>query len=180
MGLLIDDLLTFSRIGRAEMSEELVLFDVLIAEVREELASEIGAREIEWKIGALPPVRGDRSLLRQVIANLVGNAVKFTRQQPKAVIEIGASVGRAGAGSVTFFVRDNGAGFNPRFIDKLFGVFQRLHNSREFEGTGIGLANVKRIVQRHGGRVWAEGAVNNGAVFYFTLPPAARADVSRS
>lgn len=180
MGLLIDDLLTFSRIGRAEMNEEPVLLDVLVAEVRDELATEIGERSIDWKIGPLPPVLGDRSLLRQVIANLVGNAVKFTRQRPRALIEIGSSAGRPGGATVTFFVRDNGAGFDPKFIDKLFGVFQRLHNSREFEGTGIGLANVKRIVQRHGGRVWAEGAVNHGAVFYFTLPPAAGADGTRS
>jgi light-regulated signal transduction histidine kinase (bacteriophytochrome) len=117
-------------------------------------------------------VRGDRALLRQVFANLLGNAVKFTRHRNLAVIEIGAlapPAGGAGDGLTAFFVRDNGAGFNPKYADKLFGVFQRLHNQRDFEGTGIGLANVKRIVTRHGGRVWAVGSVDHGATFYVAL-----------
>lgn len=173
MGGLIDDLLTFSRVGRTEMTLQPVDMAQLIDAVREELRSEIGDRTIEWKIGSLPTVSGDRALLHQVVSNLVGNAVKFTRPRAVAVIEIGAHVARAGDGWVTFFVRDNGAGFNPRYLDKLFRVFQRLHHSRDFEGTGIGLANVKRVVNRHGGRVWAEGAVDQGAVFYFTLPQAA-------
>ena len=171
MGMLIDDLLTFSRIGRTEMKRETVAIHELVAEVREDLRTEIGERVIVWKIGALPAVDGDRALLRQVVANLLGNALKFTRRRAETVIEIGASPLRPGDATVTFFVRDNGAGFNPKYLDKLFGVFQRLHNSRDFEGTGIGLANVKRIVNRHGGRIWAEGAVERGAVFYFTLTP---------
>jgi PAS domain S-box-containing protein len=170
MGMLIDDLLTFSRIGRAELDLQTVPLDALIVETRDELRGEIGDRVITWKIGVLPSVRGDRVLLRQVIANLLSNAVKFTRRRPEAVIEIGAGPTRPGDTAVTFFVRDNGAGFNPKYLDKLFGVFQRLHNPRDFEGTGIGLANVKRIVTRHGGRVWAEGKVDQGAVFYFSLP----------
>ncbi len=170
MGLLIDDLLTFARIGRTEMKFGPVNLDELFAEVRGDLHTEIGDRVIEWKWSALPLVSGDRTLLHQVVANLLGNAVKFTRNRPVASIEIGATVVRPGDATVTAFVRDNGVGFNPLYIDKLFGVFQRLHNQRDFEGTGIGLANVKRIVTRHGGRVWAEGSVDKGATFYFTLP----------
>jgi len=172
MGLLIDDLLTFARIGRTEMKLQIVNLDELVGEVRAELHSEIGDRAIEWKIGALPRVQGDRPLLRQVIANLLSNAVKFTRQRAAAVIEIGAGAARPGDATVTIFIRDNGAGFNPKYLSKLFGVFQRLHNSRDFEGTGIGLANVKRIITRHGGRIWAEGQVDRGATFSFTLPVA--------
>ncbi|HLP03643.1 MAG TPA: PAS domain S-box protein [Opitutaceae bacterium] len=173
MSALIDDLLAFSRIGRAELHFAPVALAELIAEVKGELSSELVHRTIAWRIGQLPHVHGDRALLRQVVANLLSNAVKFTRRHPAAVIEIGALAPAAEAGDVTFFVRDNGAGFDPKYTDKLFGVFQRLHNPREFEGTGIGLANVKRIVLRHGGRVWAEGAPEAGATFYFTLPRAA-------
>ena len=173
MSNLIDDLLTFSKIGRTELVREPLALETLVAEVREELRVETADRVVEWRIGALPTVLGDRALLRQVVANLLSNAVKFTRRRPDAVIEFGAKTARSGDGQVTFFVRDNGAGFNPKYLDKLFGVFQRLHNARDFEGTGIGLANVKRIVSRHGGRVWAEGAVDAGACFYFTLPVAA-------
>ena len=175
MGLLIDDLLTFSRIGRTEMNLQEVSIATLVDEVRQEIASDVGERSITWLLGPLPLVQGDRSLLRQVIANLVSNAVKFTRRKAAATIEIGVGASRPGDAYATFFVRDNGAGFNPKYHDKLFGVFQRLHNARDFEGTGIGLANVKRIVTRHGGRVWAEGAVERGAVFYFTLPTASSA-----
>ena len=182
MGLLIDDLLTFSRIGRTEMNLQEVSIATLVDEVRQEIASDVGERSITWLLGPLPLVQGDRSLLRQVIANLVSNAVKFTRRKAAATIEIGVGASRPGDAYATFFVRDNGAGFNPKYHDKLFGVFQRLHNARDFEGTGIGLANVKRIVTRHGGRVWAEGAVERGAVFYFTLPtaPSARSVLSAS
>jgi light-regulated signal transduction histidine kinase (bacteriophytochrome) len=169
---LIDDLLIFSRMGRAELNLAPVALADLVAEIREELEPTIRQRAIEWKIGALPRVRGDRALLRLALANLLGNAVKFTRGREPAIIEIAAQPAVAADGTVTFFVRDNGAGYNPKYTEKLFGVFQRLHNQRDFEGTGIGLANVKRIVTRHGGRVWAEGAVGRGATFFFTLAAA--------
>jgi PAS domain S-box-containing protein len=172
MGTLIDQLLQFSRIGRSELRWEAVDPAALVAEVCADLERESSGRVLQWKIGALPAVRGDRALLRQVFANLLGNAVKFTRHRNLAVIEIGAlapPAGGAGDGLTAFFVRDNGAGFNPKYADKLFGVFQRLHNQRDFEGTGIGLANVKRIVTRHGGRVWAVGSVDHGATFYVAL-----------
>ena len=168
--VLIDDLLAFSRMGRAQMKLGPVPLVDLVQEVRAELVSNAAARPIEWKIADLPVVEGDRALLRLALVNLLGNAFKFTKQRPLAVIEIGIhGSGAEDSGRIAFFVRDNGAGFNPKYQDKLFGVFQRLHNAREFEGTGIGLANVKRIIERHGGRVWAEGTVNHGAVFYFTL-----------
>lgn len=169
MGALIDDLLTFSRIGRSEMKMEPVDLGAIAEEVRRELEPETRGRAIEWRIQSLPTALGDRTLLRQVVANLVGNAVKFTRLRSPAVIEIGTQSAAEGDHTVTYFVRDNGAGFNPQYVSKLFRVFQRLHNSREFEGTGIGLANVKRIVTRHRGRVWAEGAPDAGATFFFTL-----------
>ena len=175
MAALIDDLLTFSRIGRAELHFTPVQLATLIAEVQTELQSDLTGRRIEWQIQPLPPVLGDRTLLRQVIANLLSNAVKFTRKRPQAVIEIGSGPAQPGSELLTFFVRDNGAGFDPKYAPKLFGVFQRLHNPRDFEGTGIGLANVRRIVERHGGRVWAEGAVDRGATFFFSLKPAAPA-----
>jgi signal transduction histidine kinase len=169
MGHLLDDLLTFSRIGRTELQLQPVDLTALVASLREDLKADIGERVIVWEIGTLPAVRGDPALLRQVMANLLGNAVKFTRPCANARIEIGASPLGRDERTATIFVRDNGAGFNPKYLDKLFGVFQRLHNSRDFEGTGIGLANVKRIITRHGGRVWAEGQVDRGATFYLTL-----------
>jgi PAS domain S-box-containing protein len=160
LSVLIDDLLAFSRMGRAQMKLGPVPLVDLVQEVRAELVSNAAARPIEWKIADLPVVEGDRALLRLALVNLLGNAFKFTKQRPLAVIEIGIhGSGVEDSGRITFFVRDNGAGFNPKYQDKLFGVFQRLHNAREFEGTGIGLANVKRIIERHGGRVWAEGTV---------------------
>jgi signal transduction histidine kinase len=168
MGTLIDDLLALSRVGRAELVKREVALDALVAEARVALQPEIGTRAIEWKVGPLPRVLGDRALLLLALNNLLGNAVKFTRRRAAAAIEVGA-LPADGGGFVTIFVRDNGAGFNPKYADKLFGVFQRLHNQRDFEGTGIGLANVKRIVTRHDGQVWAEGSVDNGAVFYLKL-----------
>ncbi len=122
---------------------------------------------LEIHIDARPPARGDRGLLRQVLSNLLQNAAKFTRDQPSTRIEVGAQLD---SGQTVYYVKDNGAGFDARYADKLFGVFQRLHSTEQFDGTGVGLAIVKRVVQRHGGRVWAEGAVNQGATFYFTLP----------
>lgn len=170
LGQLIDCLLTFSRLGRAELQHTPCELAHLVAAVRDELASTCANRDIEWRIGPLPTVPGDATLLRQVFANLVGNAVKFTRQRSPAVIEIGAQPATPDASEHILFVRDNGAGFDPQYSDKLFGVFQRLHRVSEFEGTGIGLANVRRIITRHGGRVWAEGKPGEGATFYFSLP----------
>jgi len=169
MADLIDDLLTFSRVGRTELKLQEVRLDELLTEVRRECASELRGRSIDWRISPLPPAFGDRNLVRQALVNLVSNAVKFTRKQPDAIIEIGAKLIPGSPEMVVYHIRDNGAGFNPQYIEKLFRVFQRLHTPRDFEGTGIGLANVKRIITRHGGRVWAEGAVNQGATFYFTL-----------
>jgi light-regulated signal transduction histidine kinase (bacteriophytochrome) len=174
MGALIDDLLAFSRVSRAEMKVVPVNLDTLVAEVRQELQPDAAGREIEWRIGALPPIEGDLVLVRQVLSNLLGNALKFTRQRTPAIIEVGARPASGGDRTATIFVRDNGAGYDPKYAEKLFGVFQRLHSQRDFEGTGIGLANVKRIIVRHGGRVWAEGAINAGATFYFTLPVSGR------
>ena len=176
LGSLIDSLLGFSRIGRTELKAEPVALAALVEAVRRELGTDLAGRAIEWRIGELPTVRGDRALLHQVVANLLGNAVKFTRHRQPAVIELGTRpADPAAPGLATFYVRDNGAGFNPAYVNKLFGVFQRLHNASEFEGTGIGLANVKRIVVRHGGSVRAEGEQNVGATFLVTLPVAAPA-----
>ena len=173
MGQLIDDLLAFSRLGRKELETR----RVDMAEVADGVAAEVrradADRPLEIKIFPLPPARGDCALLRQVLSNLVHNAVKFTRGRNPARVEIGVRPPAPPDGPQTvYYVRDNGAGFDPRYADKLFGVFQRLHRAEEFEGTGVGLAIVKRIVERHGGRVWAEAQVNEGATFYFTLPTA--------
>ncbi len=167
MGVLIDDLLTFSRIGRAELRHAAVSLQRLVDEVRRTLEPEIGGRDIVWAIAALPEVQGDPQLLRLVLQNLIGNALKYTRTRPQARIEVTA---RHRDEQVEVSVRDNGVGFDMRYVDRLFGVFQRLHSSAEFEGTGIGLATVRRIVHRHGGRVWAEARVDEGACFCFALP----------
>jgi light-regulated signal transduction histidine kinase (bacteriophytochrome) len=150
------------------MSLSRVDLNALLAEVRETLQPQIEGRNIEWKVGQLPEVSGERSMLSLVLQNLVGNALKFTRTRDTAVIEVGSIPG--GEGEWVCYVKDNGVGFDMRYADKLFGLFQRLHPQEAFEGTGVGLANVQRIVQRHGGRVWAEGRVNEGATFYFALP----------
>lgn len=167
MGRLIDDLLAFSRTGRVEMRPATVDLAELVQDISAELEAQEENRRIRWEIGALPEVRGDRSMLRQVFVNLLGNSVKFTRDCDYAHIVIGSQ--RVDE-EITFFVRDNGVGFDPKYTDKLFGVFQRLHAEDEFEGTGIGLANVRRIIHRHGGRTWAEGEIGSGATFSFTLP----------
>ena len=166
MTQLVDDLLSFSRISRKDLNKRYISPVDLVHEVLDELQGEQVGREIELVIGHLPDCHADPSLLRQVYANLIGNAFKFTRQKSPAHIEIGAQVDND---ETVYFVRDNGAGFDMQYGNKLFGVFQRLHTAEEFEGTGIGLANVHRIVTRHGGRIWAEAAVGQGAAFYFTL-----------
>jgi PAS domain S-box-containing protein len=167
MGDLIDDLLTFSRLGRAELQKAEVNLDRLVQETLGDFEAETKNRNIVWEIHPLPPVRADRALLRMVLVNLISNAVKFTGIRASAKIEIGCV---PGGGETVIFIRDNGAGFDPKFAAKLFGVFQRLHSQAEFEGTGIGLANVERIIRRHGGRAWAEGVKDGGATFYFSIP----------
>jgi K+-sensing histidine kinase KdpD len=169
MGNLIDDLLAFSRIGRAETKNGLVDLDRLVKEVVAEVGQDAIGRDIVWKIHPLPVCYGDRSMLKLVISNLLANAVKFTRMRAQAEIEIGCADGED---EVEVFVKDNGAGFDMQYVDKLFGVFQRLHLPEEFEGTGIGLATVRRIIHRHGGNVRAEGRVDQGATLYFSLPKA--------
>jgi signal transduction histidine kinase len=169
MGQLIDDLLAFSRLGRTDLTTGPVdmkeLAQIVADEVKRADTGRNGSLEI--RIDPLPPARGDRGLLRQVMSNLLQNAAKFTRGKTNAQIEVGS---RPDGGQTVYYVKDNGAGFDGRYADKLFGVFQRLHSTEEFDGTGVGLAIVKRIVQRHGGRAWAEGQVGQGATFYFTLP----------
>ena len=170
MGNLIDDLLGFSRIGRAETKKTAVNLEQLVREVVAELRQETNGRDIDWKIGALPVCYGDRSMLKIVLVNLVSNAVKFTRLRSRAEIQIGCVDLKEN--QVEVFVKDNGAGFDMQYVNKLFGVFQRLHRPEEFEGTGIGLATAQRIIHRHGGQMRAEGAVDRGATFYFSLPKA--------
>ena len=166
MGMLIDDLLTFSRLGRAPLNKQAVHTDPLVRGVLEDLGAQRVGRQIEVRIGELPPCLCDPALLRQVWLNLLSNAFKYTRKREPAVIEIGCEQKREGH---VWFVRDNGTGFDMRYADKLFGVFQRLHLAEDYEGTGVGLALVQRIIHRHGGRIWADAAVDRGATFYFTL-----------
>jgi len=168
MGNLIDDLLAFSRIMKSEMQKTEVNLDELVRDTLSDFRMETNDRKIKWKIDPLPAVLADRALLRMVLVNLLSNAVKFTGTRAEPVIKIGCTAG--GDGEVVIYIRDNGAGFDPRYAAKLFGVFQRLHSQDEFAGTGIGLANVQRIIHRHGGRVWAEGVVDGGATFYFSIP----------
>jgi len=167
MGMLIDDLLQFSRTGRTEMHQSDLDMNEIVKEVKESLCKDNPDRKIEWVLGKLPSINGDEAMLKLVWTNLLSNAVKFTRTRKKARIGIGA---RKDNKELVFFVRDNGVGFDMQYAQKLFGVFQRLHPTEEFEGTGIGLANVHRIVLRHGGRTWAEAEPDKGAVFYFSIP----------
>ena len=167
MGQLIDDLLAFSRLGRAQLSVVTLDIGGLIRETWEELITLNPDRRLMLKIAEMPPGRGDRGLIKQVLVNILSNAVEFTRGREEAVIE---AEGYHKDGEIIYYVRDNGVGFDMQYHDKLFGVFQRLHSAEEFEGTGVGLAIVHRIIHRHGGRVWAEGEIDKGACFYFSLP----------
>jgi PAS domain S-box-containing protein len=168
MGNLIDDLLAFSRVGRTELQKQEVDLDELFRNTVAEFREETKERAIVWEIPPLPSVRADRALLRMVLVNLISNAVKFTGARAEAKIEIGCVPGSDT--ETVVFIHDNGAGFDQKYADKLFGVFQRLHAQDQFEGTGIGLANVRRIIHRHAGQVWAEGEVDGGATFYFSIP----------
>ncbi len=166
MGRLVDDLLHLSRVGRQGLVLENTNLQDLLNDVRNSLQEDTKKREIEWRIGTLPCVKCDAGLIKLALVNLLLNALKFTRSRSPAVIEVGTEIT---SGEESIFVRDNGVGFDPRYTNKLFGVFQRLHTQEEFEGTGIGLATVQRIIHKHGGRIWAEGELDRGAAFHFTL-----------
>jgi light-regulated signal transduction histidine kinase (bacteriophytochrome) len=166
MGALIDDLLSFSRLSRATLSKRTIDPTTLVQAALDELNSLREGRQIDLLIGALPPCEGDPALLKQVWINLLSNALKYTQKRESAVVEIGC---RTEGPSHIYFVRDNGTGFDMNYAHKLFGVFQRLHRAEDYDGTGVGLAIVQRIIHRHGGKVWAEAAMDQGATFYFTL-----------
>jgi PAS domain S-box-containing protein len=166
MGLMIDDLLNLARLDRREAVSKMTALNSIVDGVLEDLKSEFNGRKIDWRVGLLPTVNCDPGLLQQVFANLLSNAVKYTRHQEHAVIEVDQMMIN---GEAVIYVRDNGAGFDSKHADKLFGVFQRFHTAEEFEGTGVGLTTVQRIIHKHGGRVWAEAARDQGATFYFTL-----------
>jgi len=170
MGGMIDDLLNLARLDRRSMDLQMTSLNSLVKNVLHDLESETTDRKIDWRVGSLPSVNCDPGLIQQVFANLLSNAVKYTRRRERAVIEIDQSTSN---GQLVLFVRDNGAGFNPKYSEKLFGTFQRLHTDQEFEGTGVGLATVQRIVRKHGGRIWAEAETDKGATFYFSLGEAA-------
>ena len=163
---MVDDLLALANVGRKELNMQVTGLNSLIAEVVKDLRRDIGDRDIDWQIGDLPYLDCDPGLLKQVFANLLSNAVKYTRPRKAAVIEVGQV---KGDGPPTIFVRDNGVGFNMKYADKLFGVFQRLHRKEDFDGTGVGLATVQRIVHKHGGAIWAEAELDKGATFSFNL-----------
>jgi light-regulated signal transduction histidine kinase (bacteriophytochrome) len=167
MGELIDDILAFSRAGRNEVVRSAIDMKKMVAGVWEELRPEMAGRDVYLDIGDMPPAEGDPAMIHQVVFNLLSNAVKFTQHRPDARIEVS---GQADEHETVYYIKDNGAGFDMQYANKLFGVFQRLHGTDEFEGTGIGLAIVKRIVTKHGGRVWAEGIIGEGATIYFALP----------
>lgn len=170
MGAMVDDLLAFLQMRHAEPLRSPVDVAGLVRELAADLASQNVGRQIEWKVGTLPTVHADGRLLRIALANLLSNAVKFSRTRPSTVIEVGGGLAAGGEGTL-LFVRDNGIGFDPRYAGKLFRVFHRLQHTEEYEGTGIGLATVQRIVERHGGRVWAESAPGAGATFFISFPP---------
>ena len=164
---LVDDLLQFSKVGRATLSTGRVDMNKLVAEARRSLEPDLEGREIEWRIEELPPAFGDAAMLRQTLVNLISNAAKYSRPRPQAQIDVFAEHRNE---ETVYTVQDNGVGFDMAYAPKLFGVFQRLHRPEEFEGTGIGLAIAQRVVERHGGRIWAEGALDRGATFHFALP----------
>src|SRR6267154_3870307 len=166
MGGMIDALLNLARLDRRSMDLQMTSLNSLVANVLHDLESETTDRKIDWRVGSLPSVNCDPGLIQQVFANLLSNAVKYTRHRERAVIEIDQSINN---GQLVLFVRDNGAGFNPKYSEKLLGTFQRLHTDQEFEGTGVGLATVQRIVRKHGGRIWADAETNKGSTFYFSL-----------
>jgi len=174
MCLLVDELLNLARVGRHALNWQPTGLNSIVAEVIAILRLEAAGREVEWVVCDLPVVECDPVLTKQVFQNLLSNALKFTRSRTPAVIEVRH---KEGDGQPVFMVRDNGIGFDMKYVDKLFGVFQRLHRAEDFEGTGIGLATVQRIVQKHGGRVWAVGEVGKGATFYFTLNPGKQAEL---
>jgi light-regulated signal transduction histidine kinase (bacteriophytochrome) len=167
MGRLVDDLLNLARVGRQELTTQLCDLNVLVEEILEDLKNDTENRSIEWRIGKLPGAEADPGLIKQVFANLLSNAAKYTRPREHAIIEAGAVQKE---GEMAIFVKDNGVGFNMKYAPKLFGVFQRLHRAEDFEGTGVGLATVERIIRKHGGRIWAEAEEGKGATFFFTLP----------
>jgi signal transduction histidine kinase len=173
MGMLVDDLLNLARVGRRELVLQVSGMRSIVDELILELAPECEGRRVEWKIEELPFVECDPGLIKQVLQNLMANALKFTRPRTVAVIEIGQ---KDVAGAPAVFVRDNGVGFSMKYSDKLFGVFQRLHRAEDFEGTGVGLATVQRIIKKHGGRIWAEAELDKGATFYFTVGPSEKTE----
>jgi PAS domain S-box-containing protein len=173
MGQLVDDLLNLARVGRRDLTLQVTGLKSVVEDVIGSLQADLAGRQVEWRVGDLPYVDCDTALMRQVFQNLLSNALKFTRPRPQAIIEIGQ---REENGAPVIYVRDNGVGFSMKYADKLFGVFQRLHRSEDFEGTGVGLATVQRIIQKHGGRIWVEGELDKGASFYFTLQTSQKAE----
>jgi hypothetical protein len=167
MSELCEDLLRLSRLGREPLQKRPVDMRSLVQEIARELRAAEPGRNLEISIGELPPVEADPSLLRQVWVNLMANALKFTRRRERALIEIGGAVQAA---HKLYSIKDNGAGFDPRRAERLFGIFQRLHAPKDFEGTGVGLSIARRIIERHGGSIWAQSEPDRGAAFHFTLP----------
>ena len=167
MGKLVDGILNFSKLNAIELQKTRIRSSEIVQQVIKFFDPEIQNRKITFQVETLPEVKADEELIRQVWINLISNAIKYTMKKPEAVIEIGSS---STDNEITFYIKDNGAGFNMKYAEKLFGVFQRLHKTSDFEGVGIGLANVNRIVTRHGGHCRAEGEVDKGATFYFSMP----------
>jgi light-regulated signal transduction histidine kinase (bacteriophytochrome) len=166
MGALVDDLLNLTRIGRHELKQQVTSLGDIVRDVIEDLKLDAGARQVEWKTSELPNLKADPALLKVVFQNLLSNAMKYSGTRSRAIIQIGTE---QIAGEQVIYVRDNGVGFDMKYADKLFGVFQRLHRAEDFEGTGVGLATVHRIVQKHGGRIWAKAEIDKGATFYLSL-----------